>query len=93
MIRLIQLFAGVLRYFGLIPAYDYNDILNAEQEDRLRDHNIAVNELLTVTAARVKSNTHLKATLAQARRRTIELVEFEQVLRDRQQRDHHRAGA
>lgn len=55
------------RFFGLVPDFTADDILNAEQEDALREHGAALQAVQAKSAERRLGNSRLRAALDEAK--------------------------
>lgn len=67
------------------PAFDDNDLLNAEAEDKQRDHQSLVAELATTLVRREELNSRLRESIKIARKQTNSFADFESLTNRRRE--------
>lgn len=72
---------SVLKRMGIVPDFTQDDILNAENEESLRVHSIAVHEVTDAIRRRVENNRILRQAIENAKERTGDIRDFEQKIR------------
>jgi ornithine carbamoyltransferase len=71
----------VLKKIGVVPSFTQDDILNAENEESLREHAIVVHAVTDAIRRRVANNEVLRRAIEQAKERTADIGEFERKIR------------
>ena len=66
---------GMLRRLRVLPDFTADDILNAENEDSLREHKATVEEVKVQSALRRQTNERLRSVLEQARNKNFSGLE------------------
>lgn len=84
---IISFFEKLLRKLGLVEAYDKDDVVNAEIEDKLRDYEKAVESYQSAARERRISNQVLRHAIEAAKERTSSFEDMEELVRH--QGHHH----
>jgi hypothetical protein len=74
----------MFKLFHLLPAFTADDVLNAEQEDALREHAEVVQAVKAQAEQRRSGNEKLRAALHEARQAMPVFGEFEHAMRSRE---------
>jgi hypothetical protein len=74
---MIQIVERLLKRLGLVRPFTDDEVINAEIEDKAREHETLIGRLDLAFMRRSVSNAHLRESLRIAKRRTNSFAEFE----------------
>lgn len=76
-----------LKRWGVIPAFDKDEMLNAQADDKLHDFESVAHEVRQETNKRRRSNAHLRFILNDAKARTNGFANLERLVRTQGEQD------
>ena len=71
----------LLKRWGFLPAFDEDEMLNAQADNKLHDFEVVAQEVREETNKRRSTNEHLRHILTDAKARTNSFADMEELVR------------